>query len=310
MVKVMILKDMNFTKLTLNWLIASTLLIGCDSNAKKSNSPDAAKLIEPTLTDEVISLTTNKGRTITARVLTPDGCISCPLVIFSHGANSTYGRYDSLLLPLAKSGYRIAAPNHTDSEDHPSRAEYTPADWLPTRLEDYNMIAARYETNYRIAAGHSFGAMIAQIAGGAELSLPVKIDPAYKPNAVLAYSPPGPIPNYIGPQGWSKVSVPSLVTTGTKDIVPMMAEEWEAHLVSYDSSPPNISFALIYENMDHYMNGAYGRETQDVTEERERALNHMVDTSVFFMSKLQTNGKVSPEDWETQKRVFVEARAK
>ena len=190
------------------------------------------------------------------------------------------------------------------------RSKYIAANWLPTRLEDYNVIAARYETNFRVAAGHSFGAMVAQIAGGAEMSLPMKVDPAYKPNAVLAYSPPGPIPNYIDQQGWSKINVPSLVTTGTKDIVPMMAEEWELHLVSYESSPPGLSFALIYENMDHYMNGAYGRETQNFTETRERALNHLVDTSAFFMAKLQNNNKLSSEDWETQQRVFVEARSK
>ncbi len=306
----MILEGMQLTKFTLNFLIASTLLAGCNPNAEKSISLNAAKLAAPTFTDEIISLTTDNGRTIYTRVLTPAGCEACPLVIFSHGANAAYDRYDSLLLPLAKKGYRIAAPNHTDSEDHPDRSKYIAANWLPTRLEDYNVIAARYETNFRVAAGHSFGAMVAQIAGGAEMSLPMKVDPAYKPNAVLAYSPPGPIPNYIDQQGWSKINVPSLVTTGTKDIVPMMAEEWELHLVSYESSPPGLSFALIYENMDHYMNGAYGRETQNFTETRERALNHLVDTSAFFMAKLQNNNKLSSEDWETQQRVFVEARSK
>ena len=161
----MIVKDMNFTKIALNFLIAATLLAGCDPQAKKTISSDDSKIVELTLTDEVMSLMADEGRTISVRVLTPDGCEACPLVIFSHGANAAFDRYDALLLPLAKKGYRIAAPNHTDSEDHSARSQYTAQDWLPTRLEDYNVIAARFDTNYRVAAGHSFGAMIAQVAG-------------------------------------------------------------------------------------------------------------------------------------------------
>jgi len=263
------------------------------------------------ITDQVEIITSEKGRKISVRVLTPDGCTACPLIIFSHGANAAYDRYDALLLPFARAGYRVAAPNHTDSEEHPDRADFSPPDWLPTRLEDYDVIASKYETNYRIAAGHSFGGLIAQIAGGAEIaSAATPVDPAYRPNAVLAYSPPGPIPNYIEPHGWSKISVPILVTTGTKDIVPMMAEQWELHLVSFESAPPILSFALIYENMDHYMNGAYGRETDAKSPERAQALNHMTKASLFFLSKLRNSGTMSAEDWETQEQTFVEARAR
>ena len=261
--------------------------------------------------DQVDILSTAKGRNISVRVLTPEGCNACPLIIFSHGANAAYDRYDALLLPLARAGYRVAAPNHTDSEEHPDRADFGPPDWLLNRLEDYDVIASRYETNYRIAAGHSFGGLVAQIAGGAEIaSAAAQVNPAYRPNAVLAYSPPGPIPNYIEPQGWSKISVPMLVTMGTEDIVPMMAEQWELHLVSFESAPPNLSFALIYENMDHYMNGAYGRETDAKSPERDQALKHMTEASLFFLSKLRSSGTMSAKDWETQEQTFVETRAR
>ena len=295
----------------LKFLIASTLIAaGCRDNTPSTTSPAIAKSEKFALKDEVVSLTALGGRNIAVRVLTPDGCAACPLMIFSHGANAAYDRYDALLMPLAMAGYRVAIPNHTDSEGHSDRTSYTPTDWLPTRIEDYNVIAAEYETTYRIAAGHSFGAMIAQIVGGAEMALSLKTDPAYFPNAVLAYSPPGPIPNYIGPEGWSKIKVPSLVTTGTKDIVPMMAQQWELHLVSYDAAPPQKSFALVYENMDHYMNGAYGRETKNQSEERELAVQHMIDASIFFLSKQQKDGKISSMEWKTQEQSFVEARAR
>lgn len=302
---------MAFSYSTITTLIASALMLaGCGTDAAKDVPPSINKVVDNNITDEVVSFTTDSGRTVSTRLLTPDGCQACPLIIFSHGANAAFDRYDSLLLPIAKKGYRIAAPNHTDSEDHPSRAEYTRADWLPTRLEDYNVIAAQYETNYRIAAGHSFGAMVAQIAGGAKMSSGAKTDSAYAPNVVLAYSPPGPIPGYIGSESWSQITVPSLVTTGTKDVVPMMAEEWELHLVSYESTPSGMSYALIYNDMDHYMNGAYGRETAISSVERTQALEHMINASVFYLSKLRETGELPKETWETQGEFFVEARAK
>lgn len=285
----------------------SLLVVGCsplESTTKKT------KAINVTITDKLVTLTTDNGRAVPARILTPEGCKACPLIIFSHGANAAYDRYDALTLPLAKAGYRVAVPNHTDSEEHPDRAGYTPPDWLPTRIEDYNVIASTYDTNYRIAAGHSFGALIAQIAGGTEISSSVQVEKAFQPNAVLAYSPPGPIPNYIGPEGWSKIKVPSLVTTGTNDVVPMMAEQWELHLASFEAAPPKQSVALIYEDMDHYMNGAYGRESETTSPEREQALTHMIEATIFFITELQKNSSLPYEDWATQERSFVEARSK
>lgn len=292
------------------FLAASPFAAGCASNVFDENQSAVTNIFKFEITDQVEMLTTETGRNLSVRVLTPEGCNACPLIIFSHGANAAYDRYDALILPLAKSGYRVAAPNHTDSEDHPDRADFSPPDWLPTRLEDYDVIASRYETNYRVAAGHSFGAIIAQIAGGTEIPSGAQVDPALRPNAVLAYSPPGPIPNYIGPNGWSKINVPNLVTTGTKDIVPTMVDQWELHLVSFESGPPKQSFALIYKNMDHYMNGAYGRETEAISLEREQALLHMTEASLFFLSKHKKAGKMSAKDWETQEQIFVEARAR
>lgn len=272
--------------------------------------PNATKTTGAKFTDEIVSLATQDGRDIPVRVLTPEGCSVCPLIIFSHGANSTFDRYDALFLHIAKAGYRIAAPNHTDSEAHPDRGSYKRSDWLSTRLEDYDAVAARYETNYRVAAGHSFGALIAQIAGGTETPSNVKINPMYFPKAILAYSPPGPIPNYIGPEGWLQIKVPSLVTTGTDDIVPKIAEQWELHLVSYESAPADLSYALIYEGMDHYMNGAYVRETEPTSEARNKAMKHIVDASLFFLSNLKEKGALTARQWEAQQREFVEARTR
>lgn len=110
-----------------------------------------------------MTLSTANGRDIPLRLLTPEGCNKCALMIFSPGANSTYDRYNELLLPLAQAESRIAIPNHTDSEDRPNRGAYKPQDWMPTRLEDYITTASTYETDYLIAAGHSFGGRICEL---------------------------------------------------------------------------------------------------------------------------------------------------
>jgi len=293
-------------------IVFALVLTGCGDTAPNSKSVKSADrpLEGLPLTDETLTLKTDTGRAVPVRVLTPGGCKACPLIIFSHGANAAYDRYDAVTLPLAKAGYRVAIPNHTDSEEHPKRANYTPQDWLTTRIEDYNVIAANYKTNFRIAAGHSFGALIAQVAGGAEMSSGVHIDKAFQPSAVLAYSPPGPIPNYIEPEGWAKITAPSLITTGTRDIVPMMAENWELHLVSFESAPAGTSVALIYEDMDHYMNGAYGRETEATSEASTTALTHITEASISFLEDIQNNGSVTNGDWQSQERPFVEARSR
>ena len=273
-------------------------LAGCQAQTETSSK----------YVDERLTLKTDTGRVIPLRLLTPEGCTKCPLVIFSSGANATYDRYNSLLLPIAQAGYRVAIPNHTDSEDHPNRADYSPQDWTPTRLEDYAAIAAQYETDYLIAAGHSFGALIAQIAGGAQLPNTPKID-LPRPRAVLAYSPPGAVPNFIPAKSWTSMAVPSLVTTGTTDIVPMMAETWEMHLSSYEQAPRSLAYALIYQSMDHYMNGAYGRETDEETPERETAMKHLIESSLFFIYNVRNYKAPSATLWETQEETFVEARA-
>ena len=258
--------------------------------------------------DERITIETSTGREIPVRLLTPEGCSKCALVIFSHGANSTYDRYNKLLLPIAEAGYRVAIPNHTDSEEHPHRGDYKPQDWSPTRLEDYATIATQYETDHLFAVGHSFGALIAQIAGGATLPNMPKVD-IPRPLAVIAYSPPGAVPNFFPAKTWSSVNVPTLVSTGTTDIVPMMAEKWELHLNSYEETASELAYALIYDSMDHYMNGAYGRETDIETTERDQSINHLVQSSLFFMDYIKTGNRPTQDQWNELEQSFVEARA-
>lgn len=251
------------------WWLCLTLLLsaGCASHS--------AAVVEPTVASEVvhqnISVMANDDRAVDVRVFyQAAGCDGCPLILFSHGANATYDRYDVLLQNWAREGYVVAAPLHVDSELHPGRAEYGREDHLPTRLEDVAAILAYLRTGQAdeiagislgqdyIAAGHSFGALIAQMAGGSRLG-DQSLDGMPRPLAVIAISPPGPVPGFIAPSAWSSIEAPMLVTTGTTDIVPFVAPKWQDHLASYENAPAALSGALIFDEIDHYFNGAFGR---------------------------------------------------
>lgn len=220
----------------------------------------------------------DEGRAVPVRVFTPaSGCTNCTLVIFSHGANASYGRYDVLLKDWAARGLVVAAPQHVDSEEHPRRGAYKSADGRLLRVRDYALVDAAFApkaprqiahlsfSGTVVAAGHSYGALIAQIAGGARIERPDgDFDRCWRaPKAVIALSPPPAMAGFTSPEGWSHVSVPQLVVTGTADEMPGFVDDWQRHLDSYAAARPGLGFALVFDGMDHNFNGAYCRITPD-----------------------------------------------
>jgi len=257
----------------------------------------------------VTSLAAPSGRAVNVRYIEPENCQACPLIIFSHGANATYNRYDRYLLPLSGKGYRIVAPNHVDSEAHPNRDDYSADDYLPTRMEDYELIAEHYKPSVLIAAGHSFGALIAQLAGGAQTTNNNWAS-NHPPDAIIALSPPGAIDGYITKQDWAGINRPHLVVTGTDDVVLGIADTWQAHLVSYHATRAGLAFALIYNGMNHYMNGAYGRQNAQASPARLAATSHLVDASDAFLEAILGSKGRSAKAWNSQSADFVSAMSK
>lgn len=231
---------------------------------------------QPAVFSQITTLEAADGRDVNVRLLYPrSGCDYCDVIIFSHGALATHDRYDALLEAWAAAGFIVAAPLHVDSEAHPRREEYGQQQSLPLRVDDYEIVAHAVidgvfsadapisVSGTLIAAGHSFGAMIAQLAGGATTHEAVGAlgvtDEIAGPEAVIAISPPGPIPNYITAAGWSGIDVPMLVVTGTEDVLPGFIDDWRQHLVSFEAARAAPAYAVIFEGVDHYFNGAYGR---------------------------------------------------
>ncbi len=208
------------------------------------------------------------------------------LIAFSHGANSRADKYDRLYERLAAAGHRIVAPTHADSPDHPGGGKIAREDGIPMRLADMRAILATADGAPAIAAGHSYGALIAHMLGGAGPTTPEAV------KAVIAWSPPGPFPPAITAQTWASLTRPHLVVTGTADTLPMMAPTWDVHRVSFDVAPgPGVLF--VGEGVDHYFGNIICRpERPDAPQTAQ--FDDAVAVTLAFLDKVLADKPLAP----------------
>ena len=197
------------------------------------------------------------------RITWPNGGVKrLPLLVFSHGANGTLDGLVLLQRSLTR-GRIVAAPRHPDSEANPDLAKVDRTKVFAQRVADMKLMldalpeierltGRRIDTMHIAAGGHSFGALIAQALGGAKVSAPAQDWRDARVTRVVAFSPPGPIPGYAEPVGWAAIAVPQFVETGTADVVPMMAPQWQAHMASFDASTIPGSVLWVGHGVDHY----------------------------------------------------------
>lgn len=247
-------------------------------------------------------LRTASGREVEVSLFgPPQDRLDVAAIVFSHGANSAPGRYRRLFDAWAAAGFLVCAPLHVDSEDHPDRMTSDRSTVREFRLEDFALVAAalangafeRPETCF-VAAGHSYGALIAQVAGGARLDSDVaaRMPAIERPVCVVALSPPPPMLGLVSDRSWQTLDVPMLCVTGTADEMPAFVDDWRLHLASHRVAQR--SFAAVFDGMDHYFNGAFGRLKGPVRGLAVDALNEMV---IAFVRKWACEGGVTPEQW-------------
>jgi pimeloyl-ACP methyl ester carboxylesterase len=179
---------------------------------------------------------------------------------FSHGNFSSPVKYSRLLEAWAAEGWEVLAPLHVDSTDHPDAKRFGPMDSWSTRLEDLALLSNSAGKRPYIAAGHSYGALMALCLGGARPLLPgASRDP--KVPAIIALSPPGPMPGFVDAAGYGSLAVPALIQTGDKDVFPgMPPEDWRLHLTAFEAPKAEGKlYALTLAGADHYLGGVYGR---------------------------------------------------
>ncbi len=254
------------------------------------------------------------NRTIPLTIHAPLEPGTYPLIAFSHGAFAAPDRYSALLEPLAAAGFIVIAPMHIDSEDYP-RAQGEPerpphpVTWA-TRNEDFALAldppgplrellaksGLALDPERRIALGHSYGGLIAQLPGGALAFEPdgtqvSRANPAV--DAVIAWSPPGAMPGLMAQEGWASLTAPSLTITGTADILPGFIDDWQAHTASHEHAPQGRRALWVGEGIDHYFGGVFGRVKPP--SERERALfDRALATTLHF---IESRSGASPACW-------------
>ena len=251
---------------------------------------------------------TEDGRTVPLTVFAPAGPGTYPLVAFSHGAFATPARYEAMLEPLAAAGFVVLAPMHVDSEEYP-RAEGEPdrpahpvtwagrtADMELALDPDAGVRAALAEKGLSlaegktIALGHSYGALIAQLYGGA---IAVEPDGGSKDrrdaevDAVVGFSPPGAMPGLMAKEGWVSLAAPSLTITGTADVLPGFVDDWRAHLASHDEAPEGARALWVGEGIDHYFGGSFGRPGEVSAEEARLFARALERTLAFMQANLE-----------------------
>lgn len=218
-----------------------------------------------------------------------------PVALFSTGALSSPEKYMALLKPWAEAGYVVIAPLHVDAESWVGIRPDNPSDGLAWRMRDMREVVnglpqleaqtgLSFDTAKVAATGHSFGGMVAQILGGAKpgpLAGDIGALPALPISAVVAISPPGPIPNYIEAAGWSQMTAPQLLTTGNKDIVPGIAPEWAKHLGGHLAHEGQ-SWSLVKDGVDHYFGNVIGR-TEYPGPPQQQQFDETVLASTLFL---------------------------
>ena len=158
------------------------------------------------------------GHSFPVEILLPARPGSYPLIVFSSGNFASPDRYARLLKPIAEAGYVIASPVHLDAEVLALDPPADPLTIWQRRNDELAYLAGPAEplqaalARHRVALepgqigvmGHSYGALIAQTAAGANAWQMGGAQPSRKiagADVLVAFSPPGPVPGAILAEG-------------------------------------------------------------------------------------------------------------
>jgi predicted dienelactone hydrolase len=200
-----------------------------------------------------------------------------PVVVFSHGAGGSKNT-DSLLTQYwADHGYVCLQPTHEDSVllARQRGEQITFRQLLRSILKDYagwqnrvrdvsfvidslpalQKLADRIDATRIGVGGHSYGAWVSQIIGGAKINLPegerTMADKRVK--AVLLLSPQGIVPGTLGMKNehsWDGLRIPTMVMTGSLDGgLEGQTPEWRVQPFRY--SPPGNKYLVFFKGADH-----------------------------------------------------------
>lgn len=290
------------------WLVLAAVTASVPGHAGANEA--VAKPVKFGVAHADVMIETAHSGPVGLRVSYPTGGSDAyPLVVFSHGHYLTNGAYDNLTDKWVEQGYFVIAPQHMDTGDRQyvqALSEKVGRDWISVArvldmkaaLDQVDTIANSIElfrgsvsSDHVIVAGHSFGALSAQLMAGAFFER--QDDSAYpipdtlndqRVAAVVAISPPGLMPGFVTQKTWRGFSAPQLVVTGTMDVFDHIWQDHREHFVSYETANPGHNYLLVIDGMDHYMGRLIGRLERPQAPQVQ-ALGHVAEQSLRFMKR-------------------------
>jgi len=262
------------------------------------------------------------------RIAAPKQGRRLPVIVFSHGAYSSKDDYAPILDDWAAHGYVVLAVTHRDSTRLGAVRGKSDPRFMAWRIEDMRLLIDQLDTALtalpgltsradprRLAiAGHSFGGLIAQTLGGATLRDPASgaavshQHPAVR--AVIIFSGAGPMPPVLQREDFLSLTLPTLVTVGTKDLdqAPgMTGYEWRR--LPYDLIAPGNKHLLVLDGADHYLGGIVGRDDLPRSSDAPAYLDAFNAASKLFLDAwLKDDRRASRKlrDWPTSATPFAD----
>ena len=144
------------------------------------------------------------------------------VLFLSHGAGGSPDRMRPLIDRLLNEGFVIVAPLHRDSMNYQADERDDLQAAFGTRIADLQATSRVAQEMFPElplgGVGYSYGSLTALIGGGALNDMVGGRVLAMK--AVASFSSPGLIPGVVTDAGLESVEVPTLMVTGTNDVVP------------------------------------------------------------------------------------------
>jgi predicted dienelactone hydrolase len=250
----------------------------------------------------------NQKRDLLLRVVYPDpeaASESFPLVVFSHGGQSSKDGYNAIAEHWASHGIVTILPTHLDSDSLKYKTgEIITEQLLQARIDDLTAILDHAEdiaadapglggmidVDQIAVAGHGFGSLPALVLGGlsyklADGSLKNAHDKRVK--ALVAYNGIGPLP-LLG-DDWSKIKLPVLAASGTSDPGAVSAralEPWRWRMSPYSLTSGKSRYGVSITSGDHSYGGLiFRQEPTDKPDATGLAIVNALST-VFLTAQL------------------------
>ncbi len=255
------------------------------------------------------------NKKLPVRISYPEAEGAFPVIVFSHGNGSKGDMYKGFTDYWASHGYVVIQPTHMDStslgfETKTNLREFYTQMLIvtDTRRQDMSFVLdsldliqelvpdlkGKLDTSTLVAAGHSMGAATAMLVSGMKLVNPMngaeESSDENRFKVLLMISDPGTMA-LMPKDPWQGVSMPTLISTGTKDFSAVGGQKKSSFQFLVPESLKRSSAPhhyVLIDGADHYLGGLICRTDVPGPPQYE-ALTIAASTSTIFLNAYVKN---------------------